>query len=127
MSKYDKFWCCGFQWVSLWRSDKFLLTLGVSNNINVMHNFDSWTFYSAMKYLTCDHIFDFRFGLSFIRVSLNEVCEVIVITVPNNTMWMNKLRQFFSLIITRNLYRFSSNLASRTDSWRLRVFVGKVP
>ena len=27
-SKYS-FWCFGFQWVSLWRSDKFLLTLSV--------------------------------------------------------------------------------------------------
>ena len=29
MSKYESFWCSGFQWMSLWRSDKFLLTLSV--------------------------------------------------------------------------------------------------
>ena len=29
MSKYDSFWCSGFQWMSLWRSDKFLSTLSV--------------------------------------------------------------------------------------------------
>ena len=29
MSKYESFWCRGFQWMSLWRSDKFLLTLSV--------------------------------------------------------------------------------------------------
>ena len=27
--KYDSCWCFGFQWVTLWRSDKFLLTLSV--------------------------------------------------------------------------------------------------
>ena len=30
VSKYDSCWCFGFQWVTLWRSDKFLLTLSVS-------------------------------------------------------------------------------------------------
>ena len=29
MSKYESFWCSGFQWMSLWRSDNFLLTLSV--------------------------------------------------------------------------------------------------
>ena len=29
VSKYNSFWCFGFQWVTLWRSDKFLLTLSV--------------------------------------------------------------------------------------------------
>ena len=29
MSKYEPFWCSKFQWMSLWRSDKFLLTLSV--------------------------------------------------------------------------------------------------
>ena len=31
MSRYESFWCSGFQWLSLWRSDKFLLTLSVYN------------------------------------------------------------------------------------------------
>ena len=29
MSKYESFRCSGFQWMSLWRSDKFVLTLSV--------------------------------------------------------------------------------------------------
>ena len=29
VSKNESFWCGGFQWMSLWRSDKFLLTLSV--------------------------------------------------------------------------------------------------
>ena len=29
MSKYESVWYSGFQWMSLWRSDKILLTLSV--------------------------------------------------------------------------------------------------
>ena len=29
VSKNESFWCSGFQWMSLWRSDKLLLTLSV--------------------------------------------------------------------------------------------------
>ena len=29
VSKYGSCWCSGFLWISLWRSDKFLLTLSV--------------------------------------------------------------------------------------------------
>ena len=29
VSKYESCWCSGFQWMSLWRSDKFLLTLSL--------------------------------------------------------------------------------------------------
>ena len=29
VSKYNSCWCFGFQWATLWRSDKFLLTLSV--------------------------------------------------------------------------------------------------
>ena len=32
-SKYEAFWCSGFQWMSRWRSDKFLLTLSVYGQI----------------------------------------------------------------------------------------------
>ena len=31
VSKYQSFWCRGFPWMSLWRSDKFLLTLSLFN------------------------------------------------------------------------------------------------
>ena len=34
VSKYDSCWCFGFQWVTLWRSDKFLLTLSVDSEWN---------------------------------------------------------------------------------------------
>ena len=36
MFKYDSCWCFGFQWVTLWRSDKFLLTLSVEMYIKTM-------------------------------------------------------------------------------------------
>ena len=36
VSKYDSCWCFGFQWVTLWRSDKFLLTLSVVMKIDIM-------------------------------------------------------------------------------------------
>ena len=45
MSKYDSFWCIAFQWMSLWRSDKFLLTLSLyCYGFNMKFAFDSHLF-----------------------------------------------------------------------------------
>ena len=42
VSKYQSFWCSGFQWMSLWRSDKFLLTLSLFRHLQVSH---TWHLY----------------------------------------------------------------------------------
>ena len=34
---FDSFWCLGFQWVTLWRSDKYLLTLSVYSESDVLY------------------------------------------------------------------------------------------
>ena len=43
VSRYESFWCSGFQWMSLWRSDKFLLTLSVY----------LWAWQNKLLFLVC--------------------------------------------------------------------------
>ena len=51
MSKYESFWCSGFQWMSLWRSDKFLLLLSVFTNLSVfIYLFDLFISFISLFY-----------------------------------------------------------------------------
>ena len=56
MSKYESFWCSGFQWMSLWRSDKFLLTLSLLGKIILNKHISKTKVYFNQRGDKCDEI-----------------------------------------------------------------------
>ena len=86
VSKYESFWCSGFQWMSLWRSDKFLLTLSLYLMINLSiygySNISLWVYLSTLsKYMALPYWSDGD-------VPLDRVYDIPVITI--DTGYLNR-------------------------------------
>ena len=68
VSKYDSFWCSGFQWMSLWRSDKFLLTLSLHiQQRNFIHcHADRYTSLFSANIFHCKMVWNIHFLLGYL-------------------------------------------------------------